>query len=323
MRLTGTVEAANVATIRVPHIVGQNPRVVLIKLVANGSRVSEGDLIAEFDRTQQLENARDAEAKFDDLTHQVDQRLAQNRSESEKRSADLQKAQADLAKAEIQLSKGPLLSEIDRLKNETRAAAARARVASLMKSSRQRDIAEAAAVRILELQRDRHNVALERATRNAERLQVKAPLAGMIALENVWRNGSMGPAQEGDQLWGGQPLVRIFDPSQMNIHVYVGEPDGALLVPGTEALVKLDAYPDRVFHATFLSASPVAATALGSPIKSFAAKFRLLEIDPQLLPDLSAALVIQRPPANRPADRENSSRNLAPQSPRRGGTAGF
>ena len=295
LRLTGTVEAAKVSTIRVPNIAGQNPRVTLVRLAPNGSRVASGDVIAAFDRTQQLDNAREAQAKFEDLTHQVEQRLAQNRSESEKRSADLQKAAAEVAKAELQLSKGPLLSEIDRLKNETRAGAARFRVASLKKSNGQREIAEAAAVRILELQRDRQKVALDRATRNAEKLEVKAPIDGMVALENVWRNGSMGPAQEGDQLWGGQPLVRIFDPSRMNVQVFVGEPDGALLVPGTEAEVKLDAYPLRTFHATFLASSPVAATALGSPIKSFSASFRLTEVDPQLLPDLSAALIIRRP----------------------------
>jgi hypothetical protein len=57
----------------------------------------------------------------------------------------------------------------------------------------------------------------------------------------------------------------------------------------------LDAYPDLVFTAGFESASPVATSAMGSPIKSFIALFRFESVDPHILPDLSAALAIALP----------------------------
>jgi HlyD family secretion protein len=294
VRLTGTVQAVHFFTVQVPQIGGQNGRVTLTKIIANGVRVKSGDLLAEFDRTTELDNARDAKAKFDDLSHQVEQRQAQNRADAAKRASDLQAAEADLAKAELELRKGPLLSEIDRLKNEVKAEAAREHVASLKKSSAFHDRADAAAVRILELQRDRQKVSLDRALSNAEKLQVHATLDGMVALENVWRNNSMGKAQEGDQLWPGQPLIRLFDPSEMEVRAQVGEPDDAALIPGNRATVRLDAYPDLTFEAHMISASPVASSALGSPIKTFSARFRLDKSDPHLLPDLSAAVVLER-----------------------------
>ena len=111
----------------------------------------------------------------------------------------------------------------------------------------------------------------------------------------------MGHAQEGDQLWGGQPLLRIFDPTEMEVRTQVGEPDGAALVPGARAMISLDAYPDLVFSARFQSASPVASAALGSPIKNFIATFRLEKTDPHFLPDLSAAVIIL-PPGVSPED---------------------
>ena len=64
--------------------------------------------------------ARDAQARYDDLLHQIEQRKAQQRSDREKRASELQEAEADLAKARLELRKGPLLSEIDRLKNESK-----------------------------------------------------------------------------------------------------------------------------------------------------------------------------------------------------------
>lgn len=294
IRAMGTVQAANSVTVLVPQLAGTGGgRYTLTDLIDNGSKVKAGDTVAEFDNIQQLDNARDTQAKFDDLGHQVEQKKAEFSSNAEKRRSDLQKAEADLSKAQLQLRRGPLLSEIDRLKNETKAADAQARVASLKRSNHSHDVAEAAALRVLELQRDRQKVTLERALNNADRLIVRAPISGMVALESIWRNNSLGKPQEGDQMSTGQPLVRIFDPSRMIVDAVVGEPDGAVLVPGTKAKVRLDAYSELIFDAEFLSASPVAASALGVPIKTFAARFRLLQSDSHLLPDLSAAVILE------------------------------
>lgn len=293
VRITGTVQAIHSTKVLVPVIYGQGGPLTLTRLIANGSPVKEGDVIATFDATQQIDLARDAQAKFDDLGHQADQKRAQNRADAEKRTSDLQQAQADLAKAEIELKKGPLLSEIDRLKNEAKASAARLHVESLTKSNALHDQADTAALRILELQRDRQKVALERATSNWDQLEIHATLAGMVVQQNVYRSNSMGHPQEGDQLYRGQALVSIFDPSEMAVHCQVGEPDGAVLRPGARATVYFDAYPDLALPAHFESASPVASSAPGSPIKSFGAVFRLDKSDPHLLPDLSAAVVVE------------------------------
>lgn len=294
IRATGIIQALRVYGIQTPQITGQSGRMTLVKLVRNGAEVKEGDVLAEFDRTTQLDTLREAEAKYDDLRHQVDQKGAQYRSDAAKRIQTLREAEADLAKAELQLRKAELLSEIDRLKNETQAESARARVASLKKSNALHDQSEAAAIRIAELQRDRQKVSVERTQRNMERMLVRAPIAGMVALETTWRNGSMGPPQEGDQMWQGQNLVRIFDPGQMVVQTSVAEPDGASLTPGVKARIRVDAYPDVLFDGVFEMASPVATSALDSPIKTFNALFRITQLDPRLMPDLSASVEVDR-----------------------------
>ncbi len=292
VRATGTVQAIRQLAVQVPQIRGLNSRLTLVRLIPNGSTVREGDLLAEFDRTQQIDNAREALAKYEDFCHQVDQKIAENRTNAEKRGSDKQQAAADLAKAQLQLRKGPVLNEIERLKNEVKLRDATARLASLEKSHQFRQAADDAAQRILELRRDRQKVALERAEKNAERLEVRATLTGMVAHQNTYRSGSMGPPQEGDQMYPGQPLLRIFDPTDMEVDTQVAEPDGAVLVPGTKALVYPDAYPGLVLTAHLVSASPVATSAMGSPIKKFSARFRLDRRDPHLLPDLAAAVII-------------------------------
>ena len=105
IRASGTVQAANVFQVLVPQIAGQGgQRFTLTTLIPNGSRVKVGDIVAEFDRIQQLDNARDTRAKFDDLGHQVEQKQAEFSSNAEKRRSDLQKAEADLSKAQAAAS---------------------------------------------------------------------------------------------------------------------------------------------------------------------------------------------------------------------------
>jgi HlyD family secretion protein len=300
LRSNGTVQAVNALTIRVPQIEGQGGNMTVTKLIPSGADIKEGDVLAEFDRTKQVDNAREAQAKYEDLRHQVEQRQAQHRADAEKRAADLQQADADLSKARLELRKGPILSEIDRLKNQAKLEDAQAHVASLKRSQKAHDVAEAADLKILELQRDRQKVAWERALANAEKLVLKASMSGMVARENTWRNDSFGPAQEGDQIWPGEPLLRIFDPSEMEVQVMLGEPDGAAIEDVSQAMVRLDAYPDLTFKAHFDSASPVATALLDSMVKSFPARFRLEQRDAHLLPDLSAAVdldVITKEPA--------------------------
>lgn len=293
IRLTGLVEASRSVRITVPAIQGSNNRLTLTKLIPNGSLVEEGDLIAEFDPLEQMDAARTARAQYEDLGHQVDQKAAQNRADHEKRESDLRQAEADLGKAELELAKAPILAEIAKQQNQIHADIAKEHVASLRVSNESHDKADAAALRILELQRDRQKVALERAESNMEVMQVKAPIAGMVAHTVQYRNGSMAHAQEGDQLYRGNGLVSIFDPAEMRVNCSVGEPDRALLQPGLEAMVYLDAYPDLALPAHFEAASPVATTALGSSIKTFTAVFKLDETDARMVPDLSAAVVLQ------------------------------
>jgi HlyD family secretion protein len=295
VRATGTIRAVNSVTILVPRIEGQGGNLTLATLTENGVMVSAGQSLAAFDRSNELKLLRDAETKFDDLEHQIEEKKAEHVSNAEKRISDLVQAQADFKKAEIENRKGPVLSAIDQEKNKVKVEDARDHVASLGRSNRFHDLAEESELHVLELQRDRQRVAVQRQTRNSERLLVKAPIRGMVALENVWRNNSMGHAQEGDQLWPGSPLLKLFDPSAMVVEVSVGEPDGAVLQPGAKATVHLDAFPDIRFTAQYSSASPVATSPLGMSVKSFTARFRLDQSDPHLLPDLSAAVDIEAP----------------------------
>ncbi len=306
LRATGVVQAVDSMSVRAPQLAqtsAQGGRSTIVRLVKNGVAVNAGDVLVEFDRTSLLDQRIEARARHDELKHQLDEKRAQIRSDLTKRQALANEAAADLEKAKLQLRKGPILAEIDRLKAEAKAGSAQARVASLERSGALRAKAETAAIRILELKLERQQVMLERIETNLERLVVKAPRAGMVALENIWRNNSMGPPQEGDQVWPGSPLVRLFDPSRMVIETTISEADFQSLGKAAAAKVYLDAYPGTEFQANLQTASLVATAGLDSPVRSFLARFLVVEQDQRLLPDLSASIEIDLRPVNLRAAR--------------------
>jgi HlyD family secretion protein len=303
------LEAVRSTRVTVPQVTGPTFRMTLTRIVPNGATVAKGDVIAEFDPLEQLTQARESAGRHDDLSHQVRQRQADNAANVERRRLEREQAEAELAKAKLEVSKAPVLGTVEARQNAMRATKAEARLASVRRTHPEEERADRAALRILELQRDRQKAAHDRALSNLEKLRVRAPLSGMVAHASFYNNGSMVRPQAGDQLNRGNTVLSIFDPGEMLVRVSVAEPDGALLQQELTAMVYVDAYPDMALPARFVTASPIAASpALGRGVKAFMAIFRLEGADQRLMPDLSAAIVFDAP--DRPATAAPLSASL-------------
>src|SRR5689334_4880810 len=74
VRATGVVRAVHTVMVQVPRIEGQGGNLTLAQLIENGKVVTPGDSLAIFDRTAEIIRLREAQAKFDDLRHQVEQK---------------------------------------------------------------------------------------------------------------------------------------------------------------------------------------------------------------------------------------------------------
>jgi multidrug resistance efflux pump len=314
VRATGIIQALEWQSLRVPQMSGVGSlEIVLTKLAPNGSKVSKGDVLIEFDRLTLLDQERDAKALLENLAHQLEERKAQVLSLQATRGSQIRESQADLDRSQLQLRKGPVLSNLDRLKNEAKAEDAKARLDSLRKSDVLRVNAEQASVRILELKLERQRVTLERVRANLDRLIIKAPQNGMISYETTWRQGSMGPPQVGDRMYPGMPVMRIFNPNRMVVLTTVDEPDFAAVSTASRAKVYLDAYPSESFDATLRTASPVATAGLDSPVRNFMVTFGIEQQSANLLPDLSAALEIQRTPPNQSHSPQTADAKSSPK----------
>lgn len=289
VRVTGTIVPAQSATLQVPELNQQENQLTLAYVAPSGTRVKKGQLVASFDRTQLLDNAADAQAEYNSLASQVRQEKAKDASDQAQQAVDLSKALADQGQARLELEKRPILTANQLATDETNLDDATAHVNSLRAADAWLAKEAAAKLRALELQEQEQQMVAQQAENDANRMLLRAPMDGMLALALP---GYFGKPVPGMQLYPGVPLVRIFDPSSMLVEAQVSEVDLAWVPPHAQAQVRIDAYPGLELPAHLLRLNPVAISLLGTSIHIFNATFALDRSDPRALPDLNASLQI-------------------------------
>jgi HlyD family secretion protein len=292
IRLTGTTEAVRMRSIVAPTLEGEHlGSLTVTKLLAAGTQVHKGDVLAEFDRQAQTREFIDKQAQYEDLVNKVVEEQAKESSARAVDETEMAEAGSSLRKAELEMQKLELFSRIDAEKNEEALEEAKATLQQLRETFDLKRQAARAAIRLLELQRDRAHQVMEHARTNAELMQIHAPLDGVVVLNTIWRQGKMGEVEEGDQVGAGVAFMQVVDPSQMQVRAFVNQEDFLNLQFGQQAKVHLDAYPELVFAGKLEEMAPVATSGdFSSKLRNFAVVFSINGTDPKLMPDLSAAV---------------------------------
>lgn len=295
LRLRGMTEAIRARAIQAPLLAGQAVGTLTItKIVASGTRVKKGDLLAEFDSQAQLRDFIDKQAQSDDENEKVIEEQAKEAAARAKDETEMTQAENSLSKAKLEIEKVELLSRIDAEKAQEDLDEAQATLAQLKETFDLKRKAAQASIRILEIQRDRTRETMLHAQANSALMQIHAPIDGIVVLNTIWKQGNMGEVQEGDQVRPGVAFMQVVDPAIMAVQVPVNQEDLLGLKLGQKAQVHLDAYSDLVFEGQLESIDPLGKTGDFSPkLRSFSASFAIMGHDPRLMPDLSAAVEVE------------------------------
>jgi HlyD family secretion protein len=292
LRLKGTTEAVQARAILAPLLAGQSvPTLTIIHLTAAGTRVKQGDLLVEFDRQAQMRDFVDKQADYAKLVDQVLGEQAKENSARAKDETELKTAEDNLRKTEFEMQKTEIVSRIDAEKNQENLDEAKATYDQLRETFDLKRKAAQAAIRILEIQRDRTQQTMLHAHANADLMQIRSPLDGVVVLNTIWKQGTMGEVQEGDQIRPGVPFMQVVNPAAMQVRVMANQQDFPSLQVGQTAKVRLDAYPDLVFPAKLEQLAPIGEGGdFSSKLRSFVVVVSITGNDPKLMPDLSAAV---------------------------------
>ena len=297
LRLKGTTEAVQSRTILAPVLEGQQVNTLtLIRLTPAGARVKQGDLLAEFDRQAQVRDFFDKQAEYQKLLDQVIQEQSKEAAARAKDETELKTAEDNLRKAELEVQKAEIVSKIDAEKNQENLEEAKATYEQLRETFDLKRKAAQAAIRILEIQRDRTKQTMQHAQSNSDLMQIRAPINGVVVLNTIWKQGTMGEVQEGDQVQPGMPFMQVVDPESMQVRVMANQQDFPSLHIGQTAKVRLDAYPEMMFPAKIEQLAPIGENgSFSQQVRVFAVIVSIQGNDPKLMPDLSAAVDVDLP----------------------------
>jgi multidrug efflux pump subunit AcrA (membrane-fusion protein) len=296
LRLTGIIESVRYHNVAAPRLVGvTGPSTLIItRLARGGSQVSAGDLLVEFDRQTQLKAAFDRRAAYLDFEEQIRKRSAERDRATAQDDAELAVAGNAVDTARLEMKKNELLPRILAEKNSLRMEEAQARLRQLQQTFELKRRAEAAELRILEIQRDRARTAMEQAELNGRRMVVTSPIPGVVVLRMNWRGDQTVEIQEGEEARPGMPIMLVVDPSAMLVRVKINQADLHVLRAGQRARISLDAYPELEFQGRVEQLAPSGTPSrLTDRVRNFVAIVSIQGNHPKLMPDLSAAVDVE------------------------------
>lgn len=295
LRLSGTVSPVQFYSAKAPRLSGQmSGNMVITKIVKNGMQVHMGDVLAEFDRQNQMKNILDKQAEYDNLVQQIRRKQADHESARAGDETELKSAEVDVQTCRVEMRKNDVIPGYQAEINKANLAEAEAKLKQFKDTAVLKREAQASELRILEIQRDRALRAVQYAQGNIEKMTVKSPMNGIAVLAVFNKGGQTAELQEGDEVRAGQGIMMVVNPSQMQISARVNQVDISQVYMGQSAEIRLEAYPELIFPGNVESISAIGTRSdYAKRIRFFTVVISIQGSNPKLLPDLTATIDLQ------------------------------
>lgn len=125
---------------------------------------------------------------------------------------------------------------------------------------------------------------------------IRAPCAGQVVYANVtgYRGNKEVLIAPGEMARERQVLIRLPDPTQMQVLARISEAKIAMVVPGMTAKIRLDAFPDLQLDGTVIKVDefPAPSSWFGSIVKEYETTVWIHDTPPGLRPGLTAEVRI-------------------------------
>ncbi len=278
-----------------PRLSGQtSSNMVITRIVQNGIQVRAGDVLAEFDRQNQMKSILDKQAEHDNLVQQIRRKEADHAAARAADETELKSAEVDVQTCRVEMRKNDVVPGYQAETNKANLAEAEAKLKQLKDTAALKREAQAAELRILEIQRDRALMAVKYAESNIEKMTVISPMDGIAVLAAFSKGGRMSELQEGDEVRAGQGLMMVVNPSQMQVTARVNQVDISSVYVGQAAEIRLEAYPNLVFPGKVESISAIATRSdYAKRIRFFTVIISIRGSNARLLPDLTATVELR------------------------------
>ena len=297
---TGALRTKESRAVAAPPIAGGTLQI--IKLARFGSQVHKGDVVLEFDPSEQEYNL--AQSRSDLM--QAEQEIAKSKADAAVQTAEdqtaLLKAKYAVRRAELEVSKNELLSKIDAQKNILALDEAKRALTQLEQDVRTHSASNKAALAISEEKRNKARLAMNQAEENIKHMTITAPIDGLMVVHpNLDSTGGFFFGQAlpdyhvGDQVNPGSSIGEVVDVSHLEVYTQVGETDHSNLKPGQPVDIQVYPLPNDKFTGKVETVGGATAHAFwdDNAKHKFDVTILLDKSDPRLRPGFAARVIIR------------------------------
>lgn len=190
--IPGQLRTPNTSILMAPPVGGT---LQIVKFNRTGDAVKAGDVVLEFDPSEQEYNVEQAQSNLDQADQQITKIKADSAISTSKDQVDLLHAQFDVRRADLDVSQNELKSAIDAKKNDLALEEAKRRLAQLQDDTKSRAASNDANLAVYVAQRNKALLDMKLAQDRIASMQIKAPISGLFARKGN-TNGVFSSARE-------------------------------------------------------------------------------------------------------------------------------
>jgi HlyD family secretion protein len=299
--VTGELRASHSEMLAAPAIGGG--ALQLTHLVHSGLPVKKGDLVMEFDPSEQRYKLEQNRSEL----LQAEQEIAKAKADAAVVAAQdkvaLLKARFDVRRAELDVQKNELVSAIDGRKNQLALEAAQRVRAEVEQDVKSRSASNQATIELAQEKRNKAKLAMDQAADNITKMRVRAPMDGLVSLQKNegefnFSGMTLLDFRVGDQVEAGRTVGQVIDPTEVELTAQIGESERNNIKEGEAVDFQLDALPGTVFHGNVKTVGLSNAKQFweGDTANRFEVLIAVSSADPRMRPGLTAQAYISGEP---------------------------
>ena len=292
IQLRGEVKAMRSVTITAPAEAGD---LEILKIAANGTRVKQGDVVVEFDKSKTEQDLAQYRSTLKTAQAEIDQERAQDVLKEEVDATAVLKAEFDVETAKLEASKQEIVSKIEGSEANLKLADAQQKLNEMREKLKADRALDKAAVESKGQASKKAAYDAESAERALGTMTLRAPSGGMVSLIPVWHAGDQSPFKPGERAWPGAPIAELPDASSLRVSGRVDETERGRLALHQTVAVQFDAIPDRQFTGRLEQISTIASLDF-SGVWPFPLNFNLQialdQEDARLKPGMTAQVTV-------------------------------
>ena len=218
VRTRGDIKSARSVILKAPQV----PGLRIVHLAEPGRPVKQGDVVVEFDGSQQDQNVISRTTTVRAADGDITQTKATQKINDEADAMSKMSSEYDLERSKLDASKAEVLSAIEGEKNRIQVGVSEGSLQTVKASINAHQVGQTADLSRLNQRRDKAVRDLATAQGYLGMMQLRAPIDGIVnVLPNFRSQGSFGqstpPFKEGDNAWTGAEIAEIPDLSEMYV----------------------------------------------------------------------------------------------------------